>query len=220
MQATLKAVILDMDGVLVNSEPLWRKAMIKGFNEVGIPFTEADCRKTTGLRINEVINYWLSLHSHINVKATELEQLIMQELYHLIEQQGQPMHGIVEILNFCRQQNLIVGLATSSSNELMNRVLKKLNLTHYFKAVVSAEFLKYGKPHPEVFLQCADKLDTLPFNCLVIEDSVNGVIAARAAQMAVIAVPDNEHFNLPGFAIATRKCNNMAEALLALKAFI
>ncbi|MCC6371409.1 MAG: hexitol phosphatase HxpB [Bacteroidia bacterium] len=213
MQGTLKALILDMDGVLVNSEPLWRRAMVKGFTAAGVNFTEEDCRKTTGRRINEVVEHWLNHHQLKHISAAELEAQIMQELFYLIESEGEPTPGIVAVLEFCKQRQLLVGLATSSSHDLMNRVLKKLNLQHYFQSTVSAEFLKYGKPHPEVFLLCAEELKTYPGESLVIEDSLNGVIAAKAAHMRVIAVPDTEHFELPGFAIANYKCNNMQDAL-------
>jgi len=96
-------------------------------------------------------------------------------------------------------------------------VLKKLDLVNEFDAALSAEYMRYGKPHPEVFLVCAEKLGIAPQNCLVIEDSLNGVIAAKAAQMKVLAVPDDEHTHIPGFAVADYKCNNMHEVLALFK---
>jgi mannitol-1-/sugar-/sorbitol-6-/2-deoxyglucose-6-phosphatase len=217
MYGATKAVIFDMDGVLINSEPLWRRAMIKGFKAAGIDFTEEDCRKTTGRRINEVVDYWLNHHQTGQINALTLERVIIEELLTLIDKEGEAIEGIREILALCESRKFVTGLATSSSNELVNAVLKKLNLSTYFKALTSAEFLKYGKPHPEVFLTCAELLNVLPFNCLVIEDSINGVIAAKAAQMKVIAVPDAEHLHLNGFHIADFTCKNMQEALHVLK---
>lgn len=217
MQGAVKAVIFDMDGVLIDSEPLWRRAMIKSFSEAGIPFTEADCRKTTGLRIGEVVRFWLNLHPHLGISALKLERNILDELIGLINSEGKAMDGVNHLLDYCQRKQIPVGLATSSSNELMACVLRKLSLSAVFSSTVSAEFLKYGKPHPEVFLQCAEQLQVNPSDCLVMEDSVNGVIAARAAQMQVMAVPDNDHFTLPGFAIAHHLCKNMTEALLVLK---
>ena len=217
MHGTIKAVIFDMDGVLINSEPLWRIAMIKGFRSVGIDFTEEDCRKTTGRRINEVVEYWLNHHQLGQINAVSLERGIIEELLRLIDTDGEPIKGIMDIIDYCDQRKFVTGVATSSSNELVTAVLKKLNLSGHFKAINSAEFLKYGKPHPEVFLTCAELLNVLPFNCLVIEDSINGVIAAKAAQMKVIAVPDEEHLQLNGFHIADFTCANMSEALQVLK---
>jgi mannitol-1-/sugar-/sorbitol-6-/2-deoxyglucose-6-phosphatase len=216
MYGATKAVIFDMDGVLINSEPLWRRAMIKGFTAAGIDFTEEDCRKTTGRRINEVVDYWLNHHKLGQINAVSLERGIIEELLMLIDKEGEAIEGITEILTLCESRKFASGLATSSSNELVKAVLKKLNLSSYFKAITSAEFLKYGKPHPEVFLTCAELLNVLPFNCLVIEDSINGVIAAKAAQMKVIAVPDAEHLQLNGFHVADFTCKNMPEALHVL----
>jgi len=73
--------------------------------------------------------------------------------------------------------------------------------------------MPYGKPHPQVFLSCAEKLNLSPQHCLVIEDSLNGVIAAKAAQMKVIAVPDDEHIHIKGFAAADHQLRNMHEVL-------
>ena len=113
-----------------------------------------------------------------------------------------------------------MGLATSSSLKLMNAVLNKLQIQSYFSATVSAQNMTYGKPHPKVFLVCAKQLKINPNNCLVIEDSVNGIIAAKAAKMKVIAVPDAEHFNIKKFAIADYKFKNMAKALSTIKRLI
>ncbi|HOZ88567.1 MAG TPA: HAD-IA family hydrolase, partial [Bacteroidia bacterium] len=152
---------------------------------------------------------------HIN--AADVEATVMNELYALIEAEGKFIDGIPAILDFCRAKKLKTGLATSSSNQLMNQVLKKLNLHGSLDAVVSAELMKYGKPHPEVFLHCAEQLNIAPGHCIVIEDSLNGVIAAKAAQMKVIAVPDEEHRAIAKFALADYNLNTMHEALDVLK---
>ncbi len=217
MHSSLKAVIFDMDGVLINSEPLWRRAMIKGFTGLGLNFTEEDCRKTMGNRFPEVVAYWLDFYKLKHINAADVEATVMNELYALIEAEGKFIDGIPAILDFCRAKKLKTGLATSSSNQLMNQVLKKLNLHGSLDAVVSAELMKYGKPHPEVFLHCAEQLNIAPGHCIVIEDSLNGVIAAKAAQMKVIAVPDEEHRAIAKFALADYNLNTMHEALDVLK---
>lgn len=217
MNRTIKAVIFDMDGVLVDSEPLWRRAMIKGFNDIGIPFTEADCRKTTGIRFKEVVEYWLSHHKNTAIEPKALENKIMDLLLDLIEQEGAAIPGTPDLIAFCQSKNLKIGLATSSSNILMDKVLSKLGLNKQFDSAVSAEHMKYGKPHPEVFIHCAEKLSVLPNQCLVIEDSVNGVIAGKAALMKVVAVPDMEHYRNEKFAIADHKLTDMKEVLALFK---
>ncbi len=217
MHNALKAVIFDMDGVLINSEPLWRIAMIKGFTGLGLAFTEDDCRKTMGNRFPEVVAYWLEFYKLKHVNPLDVETTVMNHLYDLIEAEGRFIEGIPAILDFCSQKKLLTGLATSSSNQLMNRVLNKLDLNGKLNAVVSAEHMRYGKPHPQVFLECAEMLNVQPAECLVIEDSLNGVIAAKAAQMKVIAVPDEEHRQVPKFVIADYNLPSMHGVLDILK---
>lgn len=213
MQPGIKAVIFDMDGVIIDSEPLWRRAMVKGFNHFGMPVSEEDCRKTMGRRINEVVDLWVKHHSVTKFTALEIENTIMNNLFELIENEGKPIEGILEIFKFCRDKKLKIGLATSSSEKLMNVVLNKLQIAHIFDSAVSAQHLKYGKPNPEVFLLCANNIGIDPFNCLVIEDSVTGAIAAKAAQMTLVVVPDEGTKHQEKFAIADHNLSNMHEVL-------
>lgn len=217
MQSTIKAIIFDMDGVLIDSEPLWRIAMIKGFKAIGIPFTENDCIKTMGMRFTQVVQIWFSHFNITTILEADFENSVVDILIDLINEKGKAIDGVINILNYCQQKNIKIGLATSSSIKLMDVVLDKLQLQHYFSAKVSAQFMPYGKPHPKVFLVCAQQLNINPHNCLVLEDSVNGVIAAKAAQMQVIAIPDTEHFNNKKFAIADYTFTNMTNALLEIK---
>lgn len=209
----IHAVIFDMDGVLIDSEPLWRTAMIKGFTGIGIGFTEEDCRKTTGMRFNEVVKHWFSHHEIKNHSSEELHDSVIKHLIDLIYSQGSAMSGAIETLNFFQSNTLPLGLATSSSLNIVDAVMNKIDARNFFKSIVSAENLKYGKPHPEVFLTCAEELKIRPGNCLVIEDSVNGVISAKAAGMKVIAVPDIEHKGDKRFAIADYQLNNLQDII-------
>lgn len=217
MNGTVNAVIFDMDGVLVDSEPLWRKAMIRGFTEINIAFTEEDCRKTTGIRFTEVVELWLDHHNMRHIVPKALEDRITDLLLELIATEAAAMPGAEQVIAFCRERHLKVGLATSSSNRLMNAVLKKLNMEQTFDVALSAEHMAYGKPHPEVFIACAEQLKVPANACMAIEDSVNGVIAGKAARMQVIAMPDAEHKELPQFAVADFRADNMNDVLRILK---
>lgn len=204
-----KAVIFDMDGVLIDSEPLWRRAMIQGFGEAGMPITEDQCKSTTGQRFTEVVAYW---SRHFGKEASEnagLEAKVIDLLIALIETEGKMMPGVPDVLNVCASHRIPLGLATSSAERLMAAVLKKLKLEQVFTKAVSAQRMTYGKPHPEVFLVCAQGMGVPPSDCWVIEDSVNGVIAAKAAQMVTLAVPDPDHRDDPRFAIADHCFNGL-----------
>lgn len=93
----------------------------------------------------------------------------------------------------------------------MNTVVDVLNIRHYFDELCSAEHMTYGKPHPMVYLTCAEKLGISPLNCLVIEDSVNGIIAGKAAQMKVVAIPEDINKNNPKFSIADYSLESLLE---------
>ncbi len=220
MTKEIKAVIFDMDGVLIDSEPLWRKAMIEGFASIGVLITEEDCKKTTGNRLKEVVEYWFEKLNIHDVLPTEIEHRIINMLVKLINYEGKAISGVIEVINFCNNKNIKIGLATSSSNQLMEAVLEKLKLKNTFKSSISAENMEYGKPHPEVFLSCASQLQISPLECIVIEDSINGVIAAKAAFMSVIALPEHENINNHKFSIADYKLNNMQEVLKLFKTII
>lgn len=217
MLANYKALILDMDGVLIDSEHLWRKAMIVGFGEIDIPFTEDDCRKTTGMRFKEVVEFWLKKLNRTDVRVEDVEQGVLKNLVKMIETEGKAIDGVLDVLAFAEEHGMKTGLATSSYTVLVEAVLKKLKLQERFNVVVSAEKMKYGKPHPEVFLQCANLLGVEPNACIVIEDSINGVIAGKAAQMMVITVPDVDHKFNKQFGVADHQCENMSEVLRLFK---
>ncbi len=210
MLTNVKAVIFDMDGVIIDSEHLWRRAMIEGFNKIGIPFTEADCRITTGMRFKEVIEFWFKKHEYSQTTTIEFDSMVVDHLSQLIRQEGKAMKGVIEAFDFCKKQNIKIGLATSSNVGLMNTVLDTLQINHYFDSLCSAQYLTHGKPHPQVFINCAEELNIHPSHCVVIEDSVNGIIAGKAAHMKVIAIPEKEQRNNPKFAIA----DYMLESLL------
>jgi sugar-phosphatase len=114
-------------------------------------------------------------------------------------------------VRYFRSLGLKIALASSSAMSLIETVLKKLELSNVFEVVNSAEHLEYGKPHPEIFIQTAKDLGIKPGECLVIEDSFNGVLAAKAAKMQVIAIPDKEHRNDKGFVIADHILNSLKE---------
>lgn len=209
----IKAIIFDMDGVIIDSEPLWRRAMIQSFNEIGIPFTDEECRMTTGLRFIEVAEFWFNKHGINSMTIFEFDHLVISRLCDLIKTEGKLMHSVEDALSYLKKEGYKIALGTSSNLLLMNTVIDELGIRHYFDAVCSAQNLEFGKPHPEVFINCAKEIQIKPSECLVIEDSVNGVIAAKSAQMKVLVVPEKENMDNPKFAIADYKLRSLEEFL-------
>lgn len=200
----MKAIIFDMDGILIDSEPLWKIAEIKGFGKVGLDLTQTDCEETVGLRIDEVVTMWFKKAPWKNASCEEVTIDIVNILIDEIKANGKALAGVKEALQICRKSNYKIGLATSSYHSIIEAVLDKLDIRHYFDVVHSAEYEKHGKPHPAVFLTAAEKLNVDPLECLVIEDSLNGVIAAKAARMKVIAVPEQSHAYNPKLIVADK----------------
>jgi len=209
----IKAVIFDMDGVIIDSEPLWRRVMVQSFTEAGIPFTENDCRITTGLRFKEVAAYWFNRHNITHIQIPEFDRLVIGRLSELIIKEGVAMKGVNAALAFLKQKRYKIAIGTSSNTAFMNTVIDTLKIRDYFDALCSAEFLSYGKPHPQVFLNCADHMGINPKECLVIEDSINGIVAAKAAQMKVIAIPDEESKHNPKFVLADYRLGSLEELI-------
>lgn len=206
-----KAVIYDMDGVIINSEPLWREALIHCFNKVGFDFTQEKCRTTQGMRLIEVVEYWYSDQPWRGKSIEDVEADILSKVTELIMEKGIAMEGVNESIALFKNKGYKVALASSSATSLINAVLNKLNLSSAFEIINSAENLAYGKPHPEIFIKTADQLGVKPNDCWVIEDSFHGVLAGKAALMKVIAIPDDEAKNDKRFAIADYRLNSLTE---------
>lgn len=191
--ANFEAVIFDMDGVLIDSEPLWKIAMEQTFREVGSHLTKQDFQQTVGLRLDEVINYWYAHQAWQGVSPQVVEKRIVARMVTLIQENGSPLPGVIETLAFLKTQSVKIGLATSSYSVLIDTVLSTLNITDAFDYTHSAEHESFGKPHPAVYLTVAAQLDVSPLKCLVIEDSLNGIISGKAARMQVVCIPEKTH---------------------------
>ena len=207
------AVIFDMDGVLIDSEPLWKIAMEEVFSAHGSKLTKQDFQKTVGLRIDEVVVYWHRHEGWKNVSPKQVEQEIVLQMVELIRTNATPLTGVIDTLNFLKSKGKRIGLATSSYEILVRTVLKELQIEAYFDCTHSAEFEAYGKPHPAVYLTVADRLGIDPVHCLVVEDSLNGIISAKAARMKVVCIPEKTHHPEPKLIIADYQYDTMQEML-------
>lgn len=213
----IEAVIFDMDGVLIDSEPVWKDAMEEVFESVGCPLTREDFQKTVGLRLDEVIAYWFKISPWDNVSPEEVMQRIINRMVELLGRNGKPLTGVVETLKYLKQKGFKIGLATSSYEVLIDCVLDTLNIREFFDFTHSAEHEAYGKPHPAVYLTTAQTLGVHPQHCLVIEDSINGVISGKAAQMKVVCIPEKTHFPNPKLILADYNFETMEDMLRAIK---
>jgi len=185
----LNTVIFDMDGLLIDSEPLWGEAATEVFKHYGFQLTAAQYAITTGMRTKEFVEWWF-LHYKIEAKHNaSAETAILQTVVEKVSAKGKVMPGVAHIFNFFIERNFKIGLATSSGKNLIDVVVDKLGIRNHLQAIESAAELPYGKPHPQVYLNCALALNSPPTACICFEDSFNGIIAAKAARMKCVAVP-------------------------------
>ena len=215
--STFKAVIFDMDGVLIDSEPLWKIAMEDVFVSIGCPLTRKDFQKTVGLRLDEVIEYWYEHTGWDNTSPKEVENRIVQRMIELLKENGETLSGVVDTLKHLKSKNFKIGLATSSYEVLINTVLDTLLIRDYFDFTHSAEKESYGKPHPAVYLSVAKKFNIHPKDCLVIEDSLNGIISGKAARMKVVCIPEKSHSLEPKLSLADYQFEDMSLFLEHIK---
>jgi sugar-phosphatase len=208
-----EAIIFDMDGVIIDSEPLWKIAMEEVFSGLGSRLKKEDFQKTVGLRIDEVIHYW-NIKENWGIRdESEVEEAIIIKMENLIADKPVALEGVIDTLNYLKLRNIPVGLATSSSSRLIKVVLEKLAIKQLFNFVHSAEMEQYGKPHPAVYLTVAKKLAVLPEKCLVIEDSLNGIISAKAAKMTAVCIPEKTHHIEPKLILADYQFESMTDFL-------
>jgi mannitol-1-/sugar-/sorbitol-6-/2-deoxyglucose-6-phosphatase len=219
-RVAIEAVIFDMDGVLIDSEELWREAEAAVFRSVGIPMTAEDGRLTMGLRSDEVVEYWYLRHPWTGPSKIEVDASINRGVIDLILERGGILPGAVEAIELLHAAGYPLGLASSSSSELIGRVVDKLGVRDKLSVLQSAEHEPYGKPHPAVYIEAARRLGIAPDRCLAIEDSPAGLLAAKAARMSCIVVPAADMRGDRRFCIADGMMNSLDElSLEALSGF-
>lgn len=209
----IKAVIFDMDGILINSEPLWVESEKKVFETVDVHLTDDLCYQTFGMRIQEVAPYW---HRKFpwDTSQKSFEQVsneVIENVIKLINEKGEAFEGVEYILNLFDSKNIPLALASSSPVKIINAVVDKLGIRERFKIIYSAENEEYGKPHPAVYITTAKKMNVDAIDCAAFEDSFNGIISAKAALMKTVAVPEIYNFYNPLFNIADIKLRKLIE---------
>lgn len=189
----LKAIIFDMDGVLVDSEPLWKEAMIAVFGRVGLSLTAEDCAQTTGMRMDKVVDFWFEQHPWKGLSKAEIHEAVITEVESLIREKSSAMPGVYHIIEEAKSNRIEVAVASSSPKRLIDCVLEKLNLRDVISIAKSAEDELNGKPDPAVYASALRALDTPAQHAIAIEDSMNGLRSAQAAGLFTVVVPEENY---------------------------
>lgn len=180
-----------MDGLLIDSEPLWFEAMKQSLNTVGVRATKADHNKVLGIGIANTVAYFHHKQPWDKPSQKAMQKLIQKEAIKLITTKGAIMPGVKAVLDLFKSRKLPMAIASSSHYKVIDGVLDTLGIHGYFKVIYSGIHEEHSKPHPAVFLNTAKRLKVEPKHCLVFEDSPSGVLAAKVATMKCVAVPED-----------------------------
>jgi HAD superfamily hydrolase (TIGR01509 family) len=183
----IRTVIFDMDGVIIDSEPVYFKIDKQMFEELNIDVSFEEHCTYVGTSSQ---NMWDAIIRKHGIPGPSGE-LMRKEYDHYLDyivnaNDLLPIEGVIELINDLDENNFKLILASSSRMEIIDIILKKFNLSELFIAKVSGSELAHSKPHPEIFLRSAQLARSEPKECVVIEDSKNGVVAAKAAGMKCI----------------------------------
>lgn len=182
----MKAVIFDMDGVIIDSEPIHFEVDMQTMRDLGFDISSEELEKYVGTT-NEYM--FTDLKNKYNINQS-IEEIINYKVEltkkKIIQSDLDPIEGIKELLVALKNKNIPTAIASSSPRSFIDVVVSKFNLQDYFKYIVSGEEVVHGKPAPDVYIETAKKLGLLTEECTVIEDSRNGVLAAKAAGMKCI----------------------------------
>jgi mannitol-1-/sugar-/sorbitol-6-/2-deoxyglucose-6-phosphatase len=184
-----RAVVFDMDGLLVDTEPTWRAVHMEVFGELGLDLSRWPNIVTTGMRVDEVVAMRRTYYDWGEPDDAAVAARITSLVAERVSSTAAMCEGAFEAIAWCRERDLAVGLATGSRWPVIDAVLSSFGLESAFDACVSAGDLPYGKPHPAVYLEAATKLGAAATSCLAFEDAINGLVSAAAARMRTVIVP-------------------------------
>ncbi|WP_040280959.1 HAD family hydrolase [Psychroserpens damuponensis] len=179
-----KAVLFDMDGVVVDTEPLHHKAYYQMFNDINIDVPEELYASFTGQSTIDISNQLIS-HFKLPLGAQTLIDIKREHFKTLFKNDTslQLIDGVLNLIKDYHSNGMTLVLASSASMKNINRIFKRFDLDQYFTAKISGADLEASKPHPEIFIKAAELSGHSPKDCFVIEDSTNGITAAKAANI-------------------------------------
>jgi sugar-phosphatase len=187
------AALFDMDGLLVDSEPIWHEVEIDVFGRHGVPLTVERCLETKGMFLGDAVEHWYARYPWTGASRQAVAAEIVEAMARRLDAAVALKPGVSHALDFCARRGARLAVASSSPRRLIDAVVRRFALAERFAVVHSGEDEAVGKPDPAIFLTTARLLQVAPEACVVFEDSAAGVVAAKGAGMACVAVPERDH---------------------------
>lgn len=211
---TYKALLFDLDGTLVDSEPLKGQALALATKHFGGDVSSEIYKDVMGKTWEEVTQYFFS-NSGISVTLDLFDPVFRKHYDELLNSNLTEKEGLRSFLEFSKSTKIKMGLVTSASKWMTEKILKQLSLSHFFDVIVTREDVALHKPNPEAYLLALKKLDVSPSDSVVFEDSESGVLAAQAAKCRFIFVQHgfNQRHSREGAYQVIDSFNGMHEAL-------
>lgn len=183
----IETIIFDMDGVIIDSEPIHMMIERELFNEFGLKVSEKEHQSYVGASSNQLWSAMVKKES-LNISPQKLSDLKDKRYLEYLKKVKllNPMAGVKEVIEQLHKAKMGLAIASSASRIEIEYILKKLELRSYFTCMVSGAELERSKPDPEIFLRVSSLIKTSPEKCCVVEDSRNGVLAAKSAGMKCI----------------------------------
>jgi beta-phosphoglucomutase-like phosphatase (HAD superfamily) len=186
--STIAAILFDMDGVLMDSEPLHLRSTQLALGDRARSYTERDNQVFFGATDTEMFRI-LRILFDIDASTDDLVRRKREHLISMVRSQGRGLPGVPEVPLHFRETGFKLGLVSASARSVIDTILEVIGLTGAFETVVSGDEVARGKPAPDGYLMAARRLAVQPERCVVVEDTRNGVLAGKAAGMATAAVP-------------------------------
>jgi len=186
--SSIVAVVFDLDGLMFNTEEIFNETGTELLRRRGIYETQPVIDRMMGRRADEAF-YEMITFCQLPETIEELKAESNEIFHKLLHEKIKPMPGLFELLDVIEQRDLPKAVATSSGRNYLEEVLNRFDLLHRFQTTLTSEDVRHGKPHPEIYLQAAQRLNVPPEQMLVLEDSSNGTKAAAAAGAHIVSVP-------------------------------
>ena len=212
----ITTIIFDMDGVIIDSEPIHQQLEFEMYKELGLNISQEEHKDYVG---TSSMDMWekIGKRHQIDLRPEELLLYGRTKYWAALEDGRVPLvPGVKELINFFHNNKYRVHVASSATRPTVDRVLAHFDLEHFFKFRIGGNEVERSKPSPEIFLKSAKQSASNPAHCLVIEDSANGIKAAKAAGMTCIGYRNSGtgDQNLKEADLVVTKLNEISKAIL------